>query len=57
RGENPHKCSECGRTFRWRSSLIYHFRIHTGERPYACGECGKSFSTNSILIVHRRIHT
>ncbi|NWW42115.1 ZN232 protein, partial [Panurus biarmicus] len=40
-GEKPHKCSECGRSFRWRSHLINHWRIHTGERPYECGECGK----------------
>ncbi|NXO29127.1 ZFP27 protein, partial [Cisticola juncidis] len=52
-GKKPHKCSECGKSFRWRSELIAHWRIHKGERPYECGECGKSFFNNSNLIVHQ----
>ncbi|NXH37354.1 ZN772 protein, partial [Myiagra hebetior] len=39
-GEKPHKCSECGKSFRHRSTLTQHRKIHTGERPYECGECG-----------------
>ncbi|XP_077048639.1 uncharacterized protein LOC143696390 [Agelaius phoeniceus] len=56
-GEKPHKCSECGESFRWSSRLNSHMGIHTRERPYECGQCGKSFSHNSNLICHQRVHT
>ncbi|NXF27026.1 ZN285 protein, partial [Rhodinocichla rosea] len=39
--EKPHKWSECGKSFNKSSTLIYHWRIHTGERSYKCGEGGK----------------
>ncbi|NXM15007.1 ZN132 protein, partial [Ploceus nigricollis] len=51
-GEKPHQCSECGKSFSKRSSLICHWRVHLGERPYECGECGKSFTQSSYLTVH-----
>ncbi|NXW67904.1 ZN544 protein, partial [Hirundo rustica] len=54
--EKPHKCLKCEKSFRWRSSLICHWRIHMGERPYECGECGKSFSRSCQLLEHQRSH-
>ncbi|XP_074828181.1 zinc finger protein 688-like isoform X2 [Natator depressus] len=55
-GERPYTCSDCGKSFRWRSALITHQRIHTGEKPYKCPDCEKSFRQISALTYHQIIH-
>uniref|UniRef100_UPI00254208D4 zinc finger protein 684-like n=1 Tax=Euleptes europaea TaxID=460621 RepID=UPI00254208D4 len=52
-----HKCSWCGKNFRYRSKLLIHQRTHTGEKPFECSDCGKRFSCSGNLQKHLRTHT
>ena len=48
---------ECGKVFKYLSSLVKHERIHRGERPYVCKICDQSFVQSSNLRRHEKIHT
>ncbi|XP_077111653.1 gastrula zinc finger protein XlCGF66.1-like [Ranitomeya variabilis] len=50
-------CSECGKYFRSKSSLVMHQRIHTGENPFFCSECGKCFNQKANFIRHQLTHS
>uniref|UniRef100_UPI0037E8660E uncharacterized protein n=1 Tax=Semicossyphus pulcher TaxID=241346 RepID=UPI0037E8660E len=56
-GLKSYKCSECGKTFRHRSVLELHMRIHSKDKPYQCKVCGKGFRFSSYLQQHLIIHT
>lgn len=51
------KCSECGKSFRFRSVLELHMRMHSKDKPYQCNDCGKAFRFSSYLQQHLIIHT
>ncbi|CAM2115585.1 unnamed protein product [Caretta caretta] len=55
--EGAYTCSDCGKSFQWRSVLILHHRINTGKKPFNCCDCRKNFNENSNLIIHQGIHT
>eukprot|EP00118_Oscarella_pearsei_P003856 m.16029 g.16029 ORF g.16029 m.16029 type:complete len:529 (+) comp26690_c0_seq2:3786-5372(+) len=54
---NGHVCATCGKTFRLRSYLRIHQRLHTGDLPYNCPVCGKRFNQSWNRNVHMRIHS
>ena len=60
-GPRPYRCQfdSCTRTYRKRSHLIFHQRIHTGEKPFLCRwkGCDMTFRRNDELKRHHRRHT
>ncbi|XP_078518915.1 uncharacterized protein LOC144784105 isoform X2 [Lissotriton helveticus] len=51
-----HTCEECGKSFKFKSVLLKHVRIHSTERPFECKVCGADFKQYGCLLAHSKIH-
>ncbi|KFM80013.1 Protein glass, partial [Stegodyphus mimosarum] len=56
RGDRPHKCPDCCRSFADPATLRNHVRVHTGETPYICNICKRGFSQIGNLKRHMALH-
>ena len=50
-------CNVCQITFKCKSQLTVHKRIHSGIKPYKCDVCEKSFSDKNNLTKHMLVHS
>lgn len=49
-------CSECGKKYKQKSTLVKHQKLHTGVSCFICMKCDKCFTQRSNLIRHERSH-
>ena len=50
-------CDVCKKSFKTKSYLNVHKRIHSGMKPYKCDVCEKSFGRKDTLINHMLVHS
>ena len=51
-----YKCDQCNKTFKRKSNLKSHLKVHT-DFAYICTYCNKKFARSGNLHQHVRIHT
>ncbi|XP_067013817.2 gastrula zinc finger protein XlCGF7.1 isoform X2 [Anabrus simplex] len=56
-GRKPHRCAECGKSFRYISGWRTHQLIHSGVKNHACSVCGSRFRVRSNLKSHLLTHS
>ncbi|XP_043923561.1 zinc finger protein 729-like [Protopterus annectens] len=50
-------CPECGKSFRYHSTLKKHQQVHTRQKPFKCSDCNRSFADVVRLRLHKKIHS
>lgn len=56
-GNDPLKCSVCGKKFNLQRLLNRHMKCHSDVKRYSCAFCGKGFNDTFDLKRHIRTHS
>lgn len=56
RSNKPHTCTECPKSYHYKSDLRRHKYQHSGLKPYSCEVCKMSFVRRDHLIKHKQKH-
>eukprot|EP01080_Neovahlkampfia_damariscottae_P009590 gene9590-1792_t len=54
--DDLYHCEICEKSYKDRSNLVKHLRIHTKEKPFECKICGKEFAHSQSKNDHMNIH-
>lgn len=50
-----HTCNQCGKSYKWKGSLLHHIRNECGKQPkHYCNMCTYVTKRNSDLLRHLR---
>ncbi|KAH8257058.1 hypothetical protein KR038_001949 [Drosophila bunnanda] len=56
--ERPHKCKDCGKSYRQAVNLKNHITTaHEHRKQFSCSQCPKSFALKERLRLHMRLHS
>ncbi|XP_055594273.1 transcription factor grauzone-like [Uranotaenia lowii] len=50
----PFECTDCGKTFKLKNTLLNHMVQHTGVKKFSCEFCNRTFASSGNYYSHRK---